>query len=179
MPILNRLRVPCVLLPWVFENLRDVESNTAAGVSRMDGIDRLRRQLEELHLSEAQIHAVVDAVQELVEKTMAKTMAQADGELYCSTEEVLMCAHWERYTREDFLQLRRDWSEFSRRLPQDGELFQFYSTTRNMAYEANTYASHFKSSSLISTINGVKPVRLCAFPKSEDHSDKAYLCPKT
>ena len=133
--------------------------------NRMDGIDRLRRQLEQLGLPEADINAAVGAAQEAVDA--------ANGELYCATED-LLDARWERYTRHDFIRLRRDWSDFSQRL--DGELLQVYSTTRNMAYEANTYAG---TSTALCSINGMNPVRLCAFPNSEEHADKAHLCPKT
>ena len=137
----------------------------------MDGIGRLRRQLDQLGLDqlglpEAEINAAVGAAQEAVDA--------ANGELYCTTED-LLGVRWERYTRDDFIQLKHDWSDFSQRLPQDGELLRVYSTTRNMACEANTYAGI--STALIS-ING-KPVRLCAFPNSEDHADKAHFCPKT
>ena len=74
----------------------------------MDGIDRLRQQLEQLGLSEADINAAVVSAQEAVDAGRAEER----GELYCATED-LLDARWERYAPNDFVRLRRDWSDFS------------------------------------------------------------------
>ena len=97
------------------------------------------------------------------------------GDLYCATED-LLGMQWERCAPNDFARLPRDWPTYLERLPHGSALRQVHSKTRNMAYDPSHYPA---VSTSLSLVDGVSPVRLCAFPNSEQHADKAHLCPKT
>jgi hypothetical protein len=135
--------------------------------------DQLRQLLRQLNITdERHVDAIVAASEEIAEERVAFDR----GEHFCCLEEVLT-VRWERYTQNDFTQLRRYWDAWltAHHHPHP-QLAQVYSTTRDEASDPTTFAAHSPS---IMSLRGSRPVRLCSFEYSEEHADRAHLCPKT
>ena len=100
------------------------------------------------------------------------------GQSFCTIQEVLQGA-WQPFAANHYAETVRNWNNFRSRVTNinpNAEVVDIYRRTRDAANNQNLEASDSRN---ISSVTGVSPVRLCAFPTAANFVDRAHLCPKT